>query len=246
MQAWEDIEPSPWLAQSFSYKLSDLQKDPKPAKRGWSRWVAGTAAAGLMTAALAFFIVMQYQPAPEYSENYYAPKAEISVPVKPASLPQVMAKPMVQENAHASTARVVAQVSPTRTASRVSRSHRRSPVRSAYAPRHRYTYRMSELVASRHADALSQSPAIASRMAAIDREKKDQESAREFLLREVFNRPKESPTTVVACNIGDAGISVEESLERVRGALRKAADVIEENAVNSPRSNAVSYEGRDL
>jgi hypothetical protein len=44
---------------------------------------------------------------------------------------------------------------------------------------------------------------------------------------------KGDATTVATKNLGGAGMTMDETVERVRGALRKAADVLKESSTNT-------------
>lgn len=227
MHAWEDVESPEWLAQSFSYKLCDLQKETEQVKPRISRWLVGTAATGLVAVILAFFMLFNGQVNPVSTVENAKPIVKTQLNHK--SVAPIM-KPVVVEKQPAPV------VTPKPRISAVVAPHSKRIVRVAYVPRHRHirVYKPSRLQFYS-----KESFELASRgLSASQVRTEQQERARQLIIDKLLKTagtPKGDAVTVAAQDLGSAGITMDESLERVRGVLRKAADVLANTPANTDR-----------
>lgn len=201
MSSWKDEEPSERLALSFSYILRDLadNKHKLPVRRPFIS-IFGKAAAGLavMLALVGFFV----------KNNSVEPLDVGSAPVilyRPltdlannSQLKQDMTKPVPKPTIKHNTGSTVRRHS----ANLYAKAHKHittKPVLVAYVPRDEY--RTGDLT-SRHAERI-------------------------ILQKMDYARSVDSETAVmVTASLDEANMKMNETIERVRGTLRTAADLL--------------------
>jgi len=207
MPLWADEEPSERLAESFARRLQQLQRE-KPVRRGGpvARWLLGTAAAGAATALimvgfLLHGLLVQQVPLPAPTKVVKPPAAtEKSAGSQPA--PKA---PSTGVSEPASKPSVTSR-EPDRVSS--------PPVRERYPGRRYFANRPSPhgprpgKLASRHPTSMAEARQIvAAKMAAA-------------------GIAQDTATTQVTDDLGEAGLAMNETIERVRGNLQKTVDLI--------------------
>lgn len=174
MALWADEAPSEWLAEAFARKLRQLQEQPIRVRR--SRWVLGTASAGLATVMIALVFLLHSQIQPPAPINAPEHVAVVNQPVEQPASPKIVIKPVpVVEKSPASK--------PVHVAKPIVTIHVRPTRRVEPASR-------------------STTPVVMASVARGD------------------------ATSPVTDNLGEAGLAMNGSIERVRGTLRKAADLM--------------------
>jgi len=212
MHIWADEEPSTWLAESFTYKLSDLREHSEIAARR-PGWVYGAAGAGLVAAVLALVFILHGQfrtPTPE--KPYRAPAPIVAHAPKPTVNPQ---PPLVAENP-----------APAPTVNAPKRTHVGSGIRVATAS-HRVATHTGPGIAYPSATAAPDTKSVI------------------FTHTAISGSPKGQPTTAVADNLGEAGLAMNATFERMRGTLQKAADLVV-SEYPKPAENGANPNGGDL
>lgn len=111
MSLWADEEPSEWLAQSFSFKLKEIMsedqaKAPKPVRWRWN--VFGPATAGVVTAALLGIMLLHNQQPVEIHKATPKPPVVATTPSadKSDAKPTQPTQPVVAENPKPETAQI--------------------------------------------------------------------------------------------------------------------------------------------
>jgi hypothetical protein len=206
MSLWADEEPSQWLAQSFSIKLEEMQakvSTRRPLLGRTQRWALGSAAAG--------FAVMLIVAAGLLLQNHAAiPTMQAKAPAVSRNLPPSNPKSEpthVKAVAEAVPATVVRK--PTAIAKDV-----------ATVQKHRYVaaknHRRNALKIALHKSdnhAQQANPALAAESLIITKM--------------AFAKAAQGKATLtVADNLGEASLAMNSTLERVRGTLQKAADLL--------------------
>jgi hypothetical protein len=231
MRKWEDAEPSPWLAQSFAYRLCEAGNESQVVRSKQSAWLIGSAAGGLITAALAFLLMFNSQFTPRNTldtsrvsdQSVTAPPAAVT----PSQDTQV-AESQAMVEAPAAPEAVMNSVQPEKPATA---RHRR--VRAFSVPRVRHS-RTIKPVAARLVFHYRLTSQVSRGLS--NGEERAQERAKELIIEKLMKMaktPKGDAGTVVVGNLDAAGAAIDGTLERVRGALRKAADVLSESATRS-------------
>lgn len=226
MRVWEDREPSEWLAQSFAYKLRELQLEPQAVKKRWGIWQTGIAATGLLTAALAIFIVFHGHNIPVSNPGvHFTPERVAVAPAKPVPDTHTISKSGLKATISEFTNAIPNRLKVTK---RIATARKRS-IYVASGLRARY-YRAYKPSMENRLDFHPRGAIeVASRGGSADRERVEQEQARRLIMEKILKNaksPKGDAATVAVSNLSDAGVAMDETLERVRGALRKAADVL--------------------
>lgn len=208
MALWADEEPSAWLAENFAHRMKAQQEKRQPAAVRRPRWLVGTAAAGLATALLAFAILVTYQlqappvqPTKTTLETPAAtqPAAEMAKP--PTTQPAVKPAP----DASPSVARPDGDKG---TWTRLTGGENARPRPPVVSRPPRSPKRGTGSLISRGTPA----PAEAERI----------------VLKNIAAAgfANERATHAVTDELGEAELAVNESIERVRGTLRRAVDVL--------------------
>lgn len=239
MAVWTDEEPSAWLAQNFAYRLQD-EMVRKPARRtSRQRRVFGTAAAGLATALLAFGIILHSQMVPQVpvpsepttvvqqdepaaSGNRVAasekPKLDRPVPPPTAGIRQPATPQTTPGVVRQQTPRAV----PPQTAGRTpapdrTRSATPAVVKTGPAP-------LTGRVATAPRTNL-----VRTRPEPIDRGSTGRDAeVKRMVLRNIAlaSRAEGNAESTVAGQLARADMTMNQSVEEVRGVIRKAVDVL--------------------
>ena len=248
MHVWEDAEPSAWLAQSFAYKLREMEGAPQTAKPRRSWWLLGSAAAGLVTTALAFLVLTYYQPGPSDYDISPSPAQHINAPTKPAQSAPAVSEPVVPAKPETAALSQQPAVESESQAAVVPQQHERS-IHANYAPKHKYGLAYSRSN-SRQRLGRNRRVQLSSRGYSNRRRRAEEERAREFLMSTLLKTgmtTKGPRSSMVTGNLSNAGADVDYTIERIRGALRKAADVIQEDTPSAPEKPLVDmHEGKGL
>ncbi|MHB1001821.1 MAG: zf-HC2 domain-containing protein [Armatimonadota bacterium] len=207
MSVWEDEEPSEWLAQSFAFRLQELSREQKPAPTRRPGWLIGTASAGLVTVLAIAGIVIHSQ--------FTVPDTDL--PVKPAvvasnnvSKPVTVAVNPPEVSAPAPVKNTVNKSYATAKSNKYKYNVRRSktgrytprPVMVAYA---KLDEQGSIDLSSRHAERMIMQKIALAQAAEGD------------------------TTSNVTDHLGEASMAMNETIEKVRGTLRVAADLMSVN-----------------
>ncbi len=234
MSLWADEEPSEWLAQSFSYKLKDIMNEgkvqaPKPVRRRWS--IFGPATAGVVTAMLLVVIALHNQQQP-----LKTPEIPVKAPV--ASNPQPVDKPHVKQSqpaiaANSDTApapKMTPYTAPNTGATR--RSYHQPAVHVVRPQTHLDTVATVPAPAppavtkSIQPEAMTESrgdqfPDLMSRGAATP-----YTAPKAVTEVTIVGSSKPSGEETVKDNIGEAGLAMNENVEKLRGKLQEAVDLL--------------------
>lgn len=220
MALWEDEEPSPWLAQSFSYKLADLRREPSsPAPRRRAGWVWGAASAGLATAVIAFGLIMQSRIVPPTPTIVHVPPTVPMVAAQPVPEPVGKAVPVKPVYAAPMT-RVRIAMMPGRT---WSHRHYRRPVSfgSSWKRLPSGSYAVASNVTSP-----PDVPMVSMANGISSRDGEHLKRASLGIEMALARAAGEDPAGRVAQKLADAHLLVNERYERVCGTLQKAADLL--------------------
>jgi len=223
MSLWADEEPSERLAESFARGLQDLQRE-KLVRRGGpaARWLLGTAAAGAATALIMVgfllhgLLVQQVRlPAPT---GVVKPPAATERPAGSQPAPRV---PQIGVSETASKPPVTGS-KPGQVSSPPVRE--RAPARRYYANRPSSHGHRPGGLASRHPTSMAEAQQIvAAKMAAA-------------------GIAQDTATTQVTDDLGEAGLAMNETIERVRGNLQKTVDLIV-SAFPAPADDTLNSNG---
>jgi len=225
LHLWEDAEPSEWLAQSFAFKLQDLQKQPDARPRPFNR-LFRVSAAGLLAVMLAFLFITHEQITslvnhPRKTESIVRPvqQAKVPEPVHPVTL-----------NDHGTAQKVILPI-----------KHHAHTAHLACVPLQKsfrtHIKRRLGRFKPISANILARAPIDSN----TDRNKgfQDQSTSKPVPVAESRDRT----ATLVAMNhLNNAEITIDSSMDRVRFALRRAADVLSateaksESPANTDRS----------
>lgn len=219
MSLWADEEPSEWLAQSFSYKLKDLMGEckaeaPKTAPR--RRWgILGPATAGLLTALFLVIVLLHNQPQPTTGHPGVGPKAPVVASTHPTkashSIPH--SAPIVATLPHTASGAIK------RGPARATIHH---GVRIAWhaAPR----YRTHEtIIAVKPTPAADIAPTVQPNSMP---DATDAGIAAPPAAITIVGRMKPSGEDKLKDNIGEAGLAMNENVEKLRGKLQEAVDLL--------------------
>lgn len=209
MSAWVDEEPSDWLAQNFAFKLKDIAGASKPVVKRKSRWLPGMVTAGLLTVTAALAMIMHTQ---FMEPNITLPDNPPVVAVNPVHMPDTAAtKPGTGISKPVITAKTFS-AKPVYVRKHNNRKYIRH---NNYAPRPiMMAANIDEPVrldlSSRHAE-------------------------RMIMKNIAIARNAEGETTgKVTEHLSEASMAMNETIERVRGTLRVAADLMSaEQPVNN-------------
>lgn len=253
MSAWTDEEPSEWLAESFAYKLNDEmeRRTARPARR--SRRVFGTALAGFATALLAFGIIMHSQLLPPETNLHEKPTVEATQPADPSRSPDSDSGATSVETAtpDSGPSGGPVAVGPRNAEPMHNRNIVRTPGGTTYvrprpapAPPSYSPPATSDgpgpppgravTTASDNGGSRTRTTDLASRGTAS----RDAEIRRMVLRKLALASSAENNTeSTVAVQLAKADLTMNESVEEVRGIIRKAADNLArpENRVDTPR-----------
>ncbi len=224
MSLWADEEPSEWLAQNFAHKLRELQEETaaRPSGRRRLQWsVLGPTAAGLAVALLVIGLLVRSQiqppvpqraPAPPTIAESQEPKTTATQPAGEAAEPSPSlarteprsAAPLERQPAHTEIA--TRRVKPTG-----GERLRERPVRSPAGSSDWHAARPSEPVYGRE-DSTPPAP-----------------EADAVVIVERGVAGSVAPTAIanrITENLGEAGLTMNETVERVRGNLQKTVDLL--------------------
>jgi anti-sigma factor RsiW len=233
MSLWADEEPSEWLAQSFSYKLKELMEEgqtetPRPVRRRWG--VFGPATAGLATALLLGVMLLHNQQQPTISPEptVKPPAIATSHPVvKPsAKLAQqtVAVKPEAATEAPRAAYTAPTPVIRTTTyrhiAVRPTVSETRPvavAVKSAPAPYAEIS--AQPMMNSKAVDSRSIDPSSLGTATPYTGSKAIAEVT-------IVGGTKPTGEEAMKDNIGEAGLAMNENVEKLRGKLQEAVDLL--------------------
>lgn len=230
MSEWSDEEPSEWLAESFAYKLGKLTEEKTAVAP--RRWVWGTATAGLATVLVAVMLIVHSRVEPP------VPVAESPVQ-QSVQEPRSMNPDTDGDSPRPNATPPVAAARPIQTPSRVragdsvqSRPVARQPIVRHAAPRKNV---VASAAASRPVVAPNGRDTMASRSMGVS------EAERLIMQKMALTRTAENGVAVqVEDNLGETGLAVNETIERVRGTLQKAVDLM---VVAEMPSNADDNDG---
>lgn len=236
MSLWVDEEPSEWLAQNFSYKLKEIMQEnrtekPQPVRRRWG--ILGPASAGLATALLLVVMVMHNQapqpvaptvsPAPPVvatSSTPAKPGPEIAVkpetspaPKTAVALAEPTPAPIVRHTAKRTTQRTNVAVNPTPAPEQFAKSDAQPMMDSAP-----YAGKSMTLAAPSAPTAITAAVTVVDGVQASGEDK-------------------------VKDNIGEAGLAMNENMEKLRGTLREAVDLLVSRPPMPATSNTDSNGG---
>jgi hypothetical protein len=229
MSLWSDEEPSEWLAQSFSYKLKELMENgrtetPRPVRRRWG--VFGPATAGLATALLLGVMLLHNQQQPTMSPELTVkpPAMATSHPVsKPGAK---LAHPAVATATEAPPVAHAAPKSVTRTT-----TYHHVAMHSTRSDSHPVTVAVKPApapYAEISAQPMMNTKAVDSR--SIDPSTRGAATpyAASKAIAEVTIVGGTKPTGEEAMkdNIGEAGLAMNENVEKLRGKLQEAVDLL--------------------
>ncbi|MCL6520364.1 MAG: zf-HC2 domain-containing protein [Armatimonadetes bacterium] len=226
MALWEDKEPSPWLAENFAHKLERFMAGQEcPATRK-PHWAIGVATAGLVATLLAFGFFLTSRPEP--------PSEPLSHPDKRPAIVQATKTPAKPETAnslkgqnHAATKSHPVQATVLNT--REGKQHKPKVAQTIIAKRSPHPT-LAEGLQSKAADKIAEEkPSEAEILHSIVAAQKSHEEA----------------SVVVASNLGVTGMTMNETLEILRGTLQKTADILAERT-NSENINTAIEEGGTL
>jgi len=241
MAVWTDEEPSDWLAQNFAYRLRD-EMERKPARRARKpRRVFGTAVAGFATALLAFGVIMHSQLAPQDAVPTKPPtvtqQAEPSVPPKKTDNAEpakpdaarterpVVADPrLAAPRADAGMARAPVKTSvrtkpPTRTVAPPTRVRTVGTTATTSEP----GPLGGRIAAANTSGSTRTRPDLGAR-GATGREAEVKRMVMRSIMR--ASRAEGNSESELSNQLAKADLSMSESVEEVRGVLRKAVDVL--------------------
>lgn len=224
MPLWADEEPSEWLAQNFAHKLGQLQEEStaRPSGRRRLQWsVLGPTAAGLAAALLVIGLLVRSQiqapgpqraPAPPTIAESQEPKTTVPQPAgeaaeRSAGLARTEPK---------SAAPLERQPTPSPTAARPvkpleEKELQGRPGRSPVASPDWHAARPSEPVYDRE-DSAPPAP-----------------EAERVIIVGGFAGGEIAPTAIanrITENLGEAGLAMNETVERVRGNLQRTVDLL--------------------
>jgi len=233
METWKDEEPSALLAQRFSYQLCKLQTEVASPKVRRSGWLFGTAAASLVTAALAIVLVLHSHVVPSGPGDATStprattirkeqplvtkmPSTPVSKPTSPAPAVTTAKEETPEIAKDTSIAASAAETTPAR--------------RATYAPRSvfraSYAYRLS-----------SRSYNL------------EERRARRALVEKMLKAAKDSKgdaTKELVNHLDNAGSTVDESYERIRGVLCKTADTLSRKSESKANASGNTVRGDGL
>lgn len=222
MALWEDEEPSPWLAENFAYKLEKfLAEQERPATHK-PRWAVGAATAGLVATLLAFGFFLTNRPEPP------------SLPNKRPAIVQATKTPTKLETANSvkgqnHTATKSRPVQATAQNTREGKHHKPKVAQTFIAKRSPHPT-LAEGLQNKTADKIvEENPSEAEILHSIVAAQKSHEEA----------------SVVVASNLGVTGMTMNETLEILRGTLQKTADILAERT-NSENIHTAVEEGGTL
>ena len=227
MTVWSDEEPSEWLAERFAYKLRDeMERKPVRRRSRRPRRAFGAALAGFATALLAFGIILHSQLlAPEMSVPE-KPETGVTRPI--AQNPEPPATTIVPEpNSGRSTEQnTVAPRPPAPKPNTVVREPQRTPtVRPGPRPTPTPAVNTGPRALPRAAVADTGSRTRSADLASRGSESRDAEIKRMILRKLAMANSAENNTeSTVAAQLAKADLTMNESVEEVRGLLRRAAD----------------------
>lgn len=233
MAVWMDEEPSEWLAESFAYKLRDeMERKPVRRRSRRPRRAFGAALAGFATALLAFGIIMHSQLlAPEMSVPE-KPETGVTRPAvqnpEPPASDQGPSTAIVPEpdSGRSTEQNTVAPRPPAPKPNTVVREPQRTPtVRPGPRPTPTPAVNTGPRALPRAAVADTGSRTRSADLASRGSESRDAEIKRMILRKLAMANSAENNTeSTVAAQLAKADLTMNESVEEVRGLLRRAAD----------------------
>jgi len=222
MPVWTDEEPSPWLAQNFSYRLRQEMSKPTPVpvqpKRAW--WLPGTAIAAVAAVLVGITLLAHNPTAPKPTTVALGPAhiQPVEVAPKPESEPAVEKPATVAAPIH----------------------HHRIA----------HKYAQPRLVASLPDTKPVPEPSLAAAdligpvqpekpidMTAPSPKRPVADEAKEIATKMVVAQATQgNATDKVASSLGEAGLTMNETMERLRGSLQKAVDALHSQSKSSEQS----------
>lgn len=234
MALLKDEEPSPWLAENFGNRFRQWQQEKLAAKPGPRRWVFGTAATAAATVlVLAGFMLhgflIQPPPRPQpVPAQVVKPNAAADMPdtqPQEETAPITESGPLVGETSGTGPEPQGTQVTASGGSS-TAPPRRFSGTRMSDRRTGRTDFRRGD-IATRDTDRDDKvEQTVAVRMAAA-------------------GAVGDLVTGPVADNIGEAGLAMNETVERVRGTLQKAVDLMAAE-YTPPASNNLTNDGGDI
>lgn len=224
MPLWADEEPSEWLAQNFAHKLRQLQEEStaRPSGRRRLQWsVLGPTAAGLAAALLVIGLLVRSQIQPPVPQRAPAPPTMAKSQEPQTTAPQpadevAEPSPSLARTEPKSAAPLERQPTPGPTAARPVKpaggeKRGERPVRSTTPSSAWHAARPSEPVYDRE-DSAPPAP-----------------EAEAVIVVERGMAGGVAPTAIanmITENLGEAGLAMNETAERVRGNLQRTVDLL--------------------
>lgn len=229
LHGWTDEVPSEWLAQSFKFRLADLQTEKRPSPRrsiwGWSAGISAAAAAIVLAG------VLFHSPTKHVAVIAQVPHAQVQT-----QKPQATAKPEVKISVLPSKpikhlkATVVAEAD-TNPAGYDASARVDSAESAAPKQRHHHTKFTTVAQAAAAKDKVSIEP--------VRKRKAKKSDAEHIVVGKLIAARNAGDDTaeMVAKKIGGAGDEMNKTVERVRGTLRRVSFVLAESTPDTGKAS---------